>query len=301
MMKLFKLLSVVFAVFGPGTQAKAAAVNANPLQAKEEADAKGYTFLTDHNEIVAKAQKEGKLHVIANMERSNIKASTAAFKKKYPFIDLYVDETTGTEAAQRILLALKSGVTKEWDVIHILVAFRSEYTPYLWNVDMLGMARHEVLQIPISMIDQKYGNVFAAQSHFQPTAYNVKLVAPTRVPTTWEDLLRPELKGRKFALDIRPKDVAALVPAWGLKKTLDFARKLAAQQPIWVRGSRALTSMVAGEIPMVVGPNFASVKQLQLKDRTGVLKYVSIEPVPLRFVMRAFCGWSGWPVLKLKR
>jgi ABC-type Fe3+ transport system substrate-binding protein len=164
------------------------------------------------------------------------------------------------------------------------------------------------------MIDQKNRNVVALCSYFQPTAYNVQLVAPDLVPKTWEDLLRPELKNRKFALDIRPKDVAALVPVWGLEKTLDFARKLAAQQPIWVRGSRALTSMVAGEIPMVVGPNIASVKLTQIKDRTGVARYVIPEPVPRAVWQcagdfgvlaasptRPCSGWNGWQVLKLRK
>jgi ABC-type Fe3+ transport system substrate-binding protein len=163
------------------------------------------------------------------------------------------------------------------------------------------------------MIDQKNRNVVALCSYFQPTAYNVQLVAPDLVPKTWEDLLRPELKNRKFALDIRPKDVAALVPVWGLEKTLDFARKLAAQQPIWVRGSRALTSMVAGEIPMVVGPNIASVKLTQLKDRTGVvpLLYRSLCPCglavrrgfwrPRSIATRPCSGWNGWQVLKLRK
>jgi ABC-type Fe3+ transport system substrate-binding protein len=282
-MHLFKSVGLVLMVVGLGI-AHAAAPNVSQAPAKQEDVAKGYAFFTNHDEIVTKAKKEGKLRVSANLERSTIKATTAAFKKKYPFLeDVYVAETTGTEAAQRMLLALKSGAAEEWDTTHILVAFRSDYSPHLWNVDLLGMAKRGVLQIPPSMIDQKNRNVVALCSYFQPTAYNVQLVAPDLVPKTWEDLLRPELKNRKFALDIRPKDVAALVPVWGLEKTLDFARKLAAQQPIWVRGSRALTSMVAGEIPMVVGPNIASVKLTQLKDRTGVARYVIPEPVPVRF------------------
>ena len=34
---------------------------------------------------------------------------------------------------------------------------------------------------------------------------------------------------------------------------------------------------------MVIGPNFGTVKRAQLKDRTGVLQYVILEPVPVRF------------------
>jgi ABC-type Fe3+ transport system substrate-binding protein len=252
-------------------------------KAKQEAKLKGYTFFTSHDEIVAGAKKEGKLSVVANLENRTIEVFTAAFKRKYPFIeDIRIEPTTGTEAAQRIVLGLQAGTVK-MDAIHILVAFREDYTPHLWKVDLIGMAKAGVLEIPLPMIDQKYRNAVAIQHHFQPTAYNSKLVSPDLLPKTWEDFLRPELKGKKFALDIRPKDVAALVPAWGLERTLGYARKVARQEPIWVRGSRALVAMIAGEIPMVVGPNFGAIKRLAEKDPQGVLSYVIPEPVPVRF------------------
>ena len=73
-------------------------------------------------------------------------------------------------------------------------------------------------------------------SSFQVTAYNKNLIPANQVPKTWEDMLKPEFKGKKFAVDIRSQELAALVPVWGLEKVLDFARKIAAQQPIWVRG-----------------------------------------------------------------
>jgi len=134
------------------------------------------------------------------------------------------------------------------------------------------------------MIDQKFANVAAFENNFQVTTYNKNLIPLAMAPKTWVDLLKPELKGRKFALDVRPKDVAGLVPAWGLEKTLDFARKLAAQEPIWLRGgARTMPYLIAGEIPMMIGPNFATVKGAQRTDRAGVLQYVILEPVPVRF------------------
>jgi hypothetical protein len=142
---------------------------------------------------------------------------------------------------------------------------------------------------------------------FQATAYNSKLIPATLVPKTMNDLLRPELKGRKFAVDIRPKDVAGLVPAWGLEKTLDFARNIAAQQPIWVRGgARVNMSIISGDIPMMMGNNYGSVREAQRKDSAGVLQYAILEPVPVRFgnaqailiecapsLRRFYCGWNG--------
>jgi spermidine/putrescine-binding protein len=254
--------------------------------AKKDADTKGYVSFTSRDEIVAKAKKEGKLRVLAEMEPPNIKASVKAFMAKYPFINLHIEEITGTDAARRNILEIKSGMAKDWDILHLSTDFYNEYIPYLWKIDILGMAEQGILQIPLPMIDPKHRNVVGFFSRFQVAAYNKKLVPADKLPKTWEDVLKPEFKGRKFAADIRPTEIAALVPAWGLEKTLEFSRKLAAQQPIWVRGgSRTITAIIAGEIPMMIGPNFHTTKRAQLKDVSGNLQYVALEPVPVRLAL----------------
>jgi hypothetical protein len=68
--------------------------------------------------------------------------------------------------------------------------------------------------------------------------------------------------------------------AWGWKNT-DYARKLAAQQPMWVQGvSRTLTAMMAGEVPLI-GTMFHSVNGPN-KRRAGVLQYVTLS-LPVYF------------------
>ncbi|MBI2989478.1 MAG: ABC transporter substrate-binding protein [Deltaproteobacteria bacterium] len=276
-------LSFVAAYLGYCPVALAASATSGLEKAQKDATAKGLIFLGNREEIVSKAKTEGKLRVLAEMEPPNIKASVKAFMQKYPFINLYVEEITGTDSARRSILEIKSGAAKDWDIVHLNTDFYHEYLPYLWQIDLLGMAEQRVLQIPPQMIDPKHRNVVAFFSRFQVTAYNKKLLPTSHQLKRWEDILKPDFKGRKFAADIRPTEIAALTPAWGLEKTLDFARKVAAQQPIWVRGgSRTLTSIIAGEVPMMIGPNFHTVKRSQAKDPSGSLQYVLLEPVPLR-------------------
>jgi spermidine/putrescine-binding protein len=265
-----------------GAAAVAATPNQGVLKAQKDAEGRGLVFYTSRDDIIAKAKQEGKLRVLAEMEPPNIKASIKAFAQKYPFINLHIEEITGTDAARRNILEIKSGSAKNWDILHLSTDFYNEYLPYLWKVDILGMAEQGILQIPPPMIDPKQRNVVGYYSRFQVTVYNKKLVAGDKL-NVWEDILKPEFKGKKFAADIRPTEIAALVPAWGLEKTLDFARKLAAQEPIWVRGgSRTITSIMAGEIPMMIGPNFHTTRRAQKKDAAGNLQYVALEPVPLR-------------------
>ncbi|MGH7848616.1 MAG: ABC transporter substrate-binding protein [Candidatus Binatia bacterium] len=279
----FSKVAILCLSLGMWQPALAATVNSPLAKAKSEAEAKGYIFYTSHDQIVSEAKKEGKLKVLTGLGPESIKAMTSAFKGKYPFIDVIAQEAQGVAEHQRILLELKAGMTK-WDTISMANDLYNEYIPYQRKFDILGMAEHGVLQIHPKMIDPKNRNVAALTANIQVgVAFNKNLIAAEKTPNTWEDYLKPEFKGKKFLADIRPTEIAALVPAWGLEKTLAYARKLAAQEPVWVSGgTRGLVSVVAGEYPMFMGTNYKTIRRLQQKDPAGVLQYKFLEPVPVR-------------------
>jgi iron(III) transport system substrate-binding protein len=258
------------------------AASADLLQAKKRAESTGYVFFTSHEDIVEKAKKEGKVHVLGSLDADSLKALNTAFRKKYPFIESQVQEIAGQEVYMRMIQEMKSGLAKDWDVNYLAFDLYDEYLPYQKKFDILGMAQHQVLQIPVKMIDPKNRHVVVVASDIQVVAYNRKNVPPEKVPNAWTDFLKEEFKGKKFMLDLRPKDVAALIPAWGLEKTLDFASKLAAQKPVWVRGnSRAMPMVQSGETNFLFGPNYSSVLRAQDKG-VGTLAHKIIEPVPTR-------------------
>ena len=244
-------LILILCLWSACINAFAATASSALLKAKQEAEAKGYIFLTNRDEILSKAKNEGKLRVLTSLKGST-KATTEAFRKRYPFIDLHEEVLTAGDAVQRFLLEVKAGRATGWDITATHTDFYSAWLPHLWKVDLLGMAEHGVLlDIPHQMIDPKNRNVIALLSQFAVVPYNKNLVSPAQLPKSWEDMLKPEWKGKKFAIDIHPQEISWLVPAWGLEKTLDYARKLAAQQPIWVRGgTRGLASLAAGEIAL---------------------------------------------------
>jgi ABC-type Fe3+ transport system substrate-binding protein len=277
-------LSVVLACL---SVCPAFAGDANPpaAKSKQQGETKGMVSFGSRDEIIGRAKKEGKLRLLVNMDAPTLKAAAKVFTQKYPFLDVSGREITGSAMIQRNVLEIKSGqATREWDVVYTSRDFYSEYLPYLWQVDLLRMAEQGVLQIPTPMIDPQNRNIAAFYSRLIVNSYNKNLLPPDQVPKAWEDLVKPEFRGKKFALDIGPRWLACMVPAWGLEKTLDFARKLAAQQPIWVQGvTRTLTSMMAGEVPLMIGTMFHSVKRAQMKDRAGVLQYVTLEPAPVYF------------------
>lgn len=280
-LKLFGLFLII-SYFLCGSVSLAASSNPGLQKAKQEAEARGFLFATSREEIVAMAKKESKLAVIAGLETATINAMRDAFKAEYPFLDASIVEITG-EANKRLLMELKAGRDTGWDSIHMATDDFDNYLSFMKKIDILGMAEQGVLQIPVKVIQPTNRNILTLTSALHVVAYNKKFISPDKVPNTWEGFLKPEFKGRKFLADIRPTEIAALVPAWGLEKTLDFSHRLAAQQPIWIRGaSRALISMAAGEYTLLIGPALNTVKRLQANDPTESVDYKIVEPIPVR-------------------
>jgi ABC-type Fe3+ transport system substrate-binding protein len=261
------------------------AASAGPglLKAKSDAEARGYIFETSRDVIVAKAKSEARLRVVSTLESVSLKGMRDAFKKKYPFIDVRTEELGSVDENQRFLLELKAGAAKGWDVDRVYTDFYEDFLPFQKKFDILGMAEQKILNIPPKLVDPRTRNVVMVSTNINVAGYNKKLLAANKAPEKWEDFLNPEFKGRKFVLDIRPLPLAMLVPAWGLEKTVDYARRLAAQDPIWGRGhTRMVSSVLNGDAAAVVGSNLGAVKRAQDKDPTNTLGMKIIEPVPIR-------------------
>jgi ABC-type Fe3+ transport system substrate-binding protein len=255
------------------------------MKAQQSAQSRGFLFETSHEEIVAKAKKEGKLRVISSLDPETYKQLTASFKQKYPFIEFTLTAVDGSEAAQRFLMELKAGSGKNWDSIHLSRDFYNEFAAHIKKIDILGMAQQKVLSIPIGMIDPNRRNIVAEASAIQAVVYNKDLIPPEKVPNTWEDFLKPELKGRKFLIDIRPHGMVSLVPGLGEAWVKSYASKLKDQEPIWVRGyARALASMSAGEYALHQQANYQSCVEVAEKHPTKSIVCKIIEPVPVRLI-----------------
>ena len=283
--EIVESFAFLFLILSTATHAGAA--SASLLQAKKAAENKGYVFFGSHAEIVAGAKKEGKLRIMLGLEPPTFQPLINGFKQKYPFItDVHIEETPGDPAGyQRVLLEIKSGQAKGWDINFNYLDFMDDYIPYLMKYDIAGMAQYGVVKIDPRMVDPVQRNMVSVLSSLTVVPYNKKLIPEDRVPAKWEDFLKPEFKGKKFVLDVRPAQIAGLVPAWGLEKTVDYARKLAAQDPVWGRGATRMTTAIAtGEYPLYVGSNFGSIHRVIKKDPTGNIGYKIIEPAPVRVV-----------------
>jgi iron(III) transport system substrate-binding protein len=280
--EIFSFL-LFFGAFSVPSQAPAAAPLQDLVKAKQEAESKGYTFFSSRDEIIAKAKTEGSLRALTSFGSDTYTPMVNAFKRKYPFLQVHAEELTGTEADQRFLLEMKAGASRNWDTFSLTSESYKEYPLYLKKFDLQGMAQYGVLQIPVAMIDPDNRDIVALTSSVSIIAYNKTRIAPEKVPDTWEGFLKPEFKGRKFLVDIRPHPYRTMVPAMGLDWVLSYCRKLAAQEPIWVRGqTRVLAALAAGEYAIFAAVNYHSTMGVARKDPTGNLQVKVVEPVPVR-------------------
>jgi len=269
----------IFAAQSHGAAAPSAAL----VKAKKAAEANGLIFESSRDEIIAKAKKEGRLRALSSLDPASFKPMADSFKKKYPFIDIQISEITGTEAVQRHLLELKAGTLKDWDVLHASEDHYTDFTAHALKLDILGMAEHGILRINPKMIDPDNRTVVAVASGLCAIAYNKSLIPGDRVPNQLEDVLKPEFKGKKMVVDIRPHCMAALMAVQGEEWVINFARKIKEQEPVWVRGNtRALTAISIGEYQMHQLTNYHSCVRATQKDKSKNLACKVVEPVSVR-------------------
>lgn len=276
------LLSLLIMLCVAASSALAATASPGALKNKKEAESKGYIFHASHEDIVNLAKQEGRLTGVISLDPETFAPLSKAFKSKYPFIDLKLEEVTGTEATQRYLLEVQSGTARS-DISYISEDFYKGFIPHGKKFDVLGMAEQGILTIPPKMIDPLSRKAISSATIFATVAYNKCLLESSKVPDRWEDFLKPELKEKKFLVDIRPFHYQSFAAGAGEEWMLDYAKKVAAQDPIWIRGaSRILTSIATGEYQLHSGINYHSTMRAKEKDKTGCLEVKIIEPVPVR-------------------
>ncbi|MGB7951816.1 MAG: hypothetical protein WCH75_29365, partial [Candidatus Binatia bacterium] len=110
---MHKLTAITFiAIWFWALEFCAIAASASPalLEAKKEAESKGYIFITSKDEILANAKKEGQLSVQTFIEGDAKKAMTEAFQKKYAFIQqVSADNIGGVDEYRRFVPEMKLG------------------------------------------------------------------------------------------------------------------------------------------------------------------------------------------------
>ena len=247
-----------------------------------EAASDGYVTIDSRDEIIAKAKKEGKLNAISSLDAGTFKPMMQSFSKKYPFIEVRMQEIGGPEALQRFLLEMKAGTVKDIDASEASSEFYLEFAAHAMKLDIPAMAQKGILGINPKMVDPDSRNVVSVATTICSIAYNKNRLAANAVPEKWEDFLKPEFKGRKFIADIRPQCMASMMAGMGEEWVIKYARQIKDQEPVWLRGNaRAMGALATGEQALHQMTFYGSCVDAARKDPTQSMVCKVLEPTPV--------------------
>lgn len=204
------------------------------------------------DELVGAAGKEGTLDLYAPSSLTPLGAQALgeAFNKKYN-LQIKVNYNPGssfTRDVGKVVGLAATGVPPEWDLMvihdagHATLWLRKLHLPY----------DYKSLGIDPRAIHYDSGTVSFAHMIVQP-AYNKSILPAQDVPKRWEDLLDPKWKGSKLGMSTATHHLARLAAGpWGEKKTTEFVRALAAQQPFLGTLAEITTRLQLGEVVVAI-------------------------------------------------
>ncbi len=229
------------------------------------------------DEIIQLAKKEPKVRLAVSWQGPIIKTVTQGYGRKYPPLSFEMRYVGALPSRERMLNEAMAGLV-EADLVNLSAELRAQFI------------KAGVLIGPI-----EWAKLFpdSDRFHFSPDGYlvatgfsrygiiyNPKLVPPARVPKTWDDCLDAGWKG-KMLVYTRPRTFTALYSGWGKDKSLAYAARLKANDPVWVSDQpTGISQVAAGEYPMGCGFPYHSLLNLLRKDPTADVKFVVPTELP---------------------
>jgi iron(III) transport system substrate-binding protein len=226
--------------------------------------------------IIEAAKKEGTVSYYTTMTLSQSKKVVDKFQEKYPFVKPELFRGGGDEVLNRILNEAR-GDLNAWDV----VSTRGDSVLTLREAKLITSYRSpESKFVDRDMVDDEgYWTAYYVNPYV--LGYNTKMVKKDEVPKPYEELLEPKWKGKKISIDDSAYGLlAGLIHAWGKEKAVGYFKKLAAQEPVVMRGNTNRVQLaMAGEYPLII----AYAPTIHRETSKGhPMDWVPLEPVPVQ-------------------
>ncbi len=205
--------------------------------------------------IEAGARQEGKFVIIHTM-RGNLSIDhVAAFKKRYPFLNVELEGDIGSQDAAERLYAEETAGRHLTDVINVALP----------DLNTL-LAKNLVARFPTTAIDKvlpPYKGFIDPENRWIPwywsehgISYNTSLVPKDKVPTGWNDLCNPFFKGSVSFDPAEERYLAGLYAMLGEEGTEKLLKCIGENDPIIQRGhTQRIELMLAGD-HMLQGDNY---------------------------------------------
>lgn len=235
-------------------------------------------FAAPMDDLVAAAKKEGMLELYApsTLTPEGAQALGQAFNKKYS-LNLKVQYSPSgnmTRDIGKIVGNAATGVAPEWDIMVVTDAHHGT----LWLRKLHKTFDYRQLGVDPKLI-QYDGGIVSLANQFVLPAYNKDILPAKDVPRKWEDLLDPKWKGGKLGIPTATHQLARLAfGPWGEKKTTEFVRTLAKQEPSLGPMGTLYNRLLLGEI-LIMGTVSDSEVNRAKKSGAPIVFAEGIEPV----------------------
>jgi iron(III) transport system substrate-binding protein len=247
-----------------------------PTQASRVAEIATYGGADREQRLVDGAKREKEVTFYSSIPSDDISVLVSAFDKKYG-IKVKVWRADSEGFLQRIVSEAKA---RRFEV-DIMAGSSSALEP-LYRENLLQEVKSPNLADVIPAAIARHRQWVAVYLNTIVQAYNTDLVQKDRLPKSYQDLLRPEWKGR---LGIEAEDFdwfAQVVTDLGEAQGLRLFRDIAAANGISVRkGHNLLTNLVAaGEVPLAL--TVYGFQAEQAKRKAAPLDWFAIPPAIAR-------------------
>ena len=210
--------------------------------------------------VAAGAKKEGKVVVYTSLNTKDSVPISEAFEKKYG-VKVELWRSSSEKVLQRAVTEFRAG-RYSVDAFEL----NGPELEAMWREGLLDRFHSPQAANMPPQAFAKNGAYIADRFNFFTIAYNTNLVKPNEVPSSYEDLLKPNWVGR---IGIEASDTdwfGSMVKYMGEEKGMAFFRKLADMKPQMRTGHTLMAELVAsGEIPLAATIYNHNAERLKVK------------------------------------
>ncbi|HEY7322151.1 MAG TPA: extracellular solute-binding protein [Candidatus Binatia bacterium] len=233
------------------------------------------------DQYIEGAKKEGSVRVGITI-RPKVQGKVAgqkyldAFQKRYPFVKVNFKRIGGARERNRLISEMSGGVVN-FDVATV----SDTMVPTIVDAKLIQTVDWAKLGVPDALRHPRNIGVSLRTPVFG-IGYNRDLVPDDVAKTfTWETCTDPKWKG-KTASDDRPQHLKVLYFVWGKEKTLDYAKRWAANKPAMEPSrSTGAQKLASGAYSLICGMPRRQAKDLQVYGGVKSIGIVFPEPIPV--------------------
>jgi ABC-type Fe3+ transport system substrate-binding protein len=240
-------------------------------------------FESSYDAIVAAAENEPPLHFCQTFSREEWAAFIADFEETFPNIKrIETSECNGTEPRERVVVEWQA---RRYDVD--LMNVGGDMMERMENEDIGAVPDWSVFNgspLEIDKDDIAFdGRIVGVGSSTDAIVFNKSMISRDEVPKSFKECADPKYKGQ-FIVDVRPGTRFAQMPQiYGDEGTIEWAKGIAANEPLWARSSAPITvALLQGERAFVCGVQIHGILRGFVEAAPGG---VLVEGAPLDFVV----------------